>query len=269
MHSLITEDIQPCDLHQVVQLILSSRFRPIHPIVKMAPPKRANIDSELPSITKRPRNVVDANSSGLCGGDAGTTSGNNLSNAALARPDITEFLGQVAGSIDSAINGVVPRDGFSSNSTSLMPSIPDTTRLPGGDACRRDFGLRRRGGEPLPADHQPSISFTMPEIPQISGTATESDSTSLLDASDTIVCGMAGELLATGNQLKVAHSTSLVWATNRQSLCDSLPEFKSHHGGIYTKDQVPHGVLFGQHMEIGDVMLGDKGVYHMLVSLKH
>lgn len=59
----------------------------------------------------------------------------------------------------------------------------------------------------------------------------------------------------------------LVWATNRQSLCDSLPQFKSHHGGIYTKDKEPHGVLFGRMVEIGDVMLGDKGIYHMLVPV--
>ncbi|CAN8100564.1 unnamed protein product [Discula destructiva] len=58
-------------------------------------------------------------------------------------------------------------------------------------------------------------------------------------------------------------SQLLVWATNRQSLCDALPHFKSHHGGIYTKDKQPLGVLFGRNVEIGDAMMGDKGIYNI------
>lgn len=69
-------------------------------------------------------------------------------------------------------------------------------------------------------------------------------------------------------QPKVVPSPLLVWATNRQSLCDSLADFKSHQGGVYTKDKEPRGVLFGQNVEVGDVMLADKGIWNLLVIPK-
>lgn len=44
----------------------------------------------------------------------------------------------------------------------------------------------------------------------------------------------------------------LVWADNRQGLCDALPYYKAHQSGAHTKDKIPIGILLAGGVEIGD-----------------
>lgn len=46
----------------------------------------------------------------------------------------------------------------------------------------------------------------------------------------------------------------LVWAENRQSLCDALPYYKAHQSGAHTKNHIPIGVLLAGGVEPGDAL---------------
>ncbi|KAJ4419637.1 hypothetical protein N0V82_004832 [Gnomoniopsis sp. IMI 355080] len=75
--------------------------------------------------------------------------------------------------------------------------------------------------------------------------------------------GGAEEGHVTGDNHHVAPSQSPVWASTRQSLCDALPYFKSHQGGVYTKDRVPQGILFAKNGEVGDTVMMSKCIYSL------
>lgn len=75
------------------------------------------------------------------------------------------------------------------------------------------------------------------------------------------------EIQAASGDRGVAPAQPLVWATNRQSLCDALPYFKSHQGGVYTKNRLPQGILIARNGEVRDTVLMDKCVYSLLVYL--
>lgn len=58
--------------------------------------------------------------------------------------------------------------------------------------------------------------------------------------------------LAVAKKVKTADGP-LAFAKNRQALCDALPYFKSHQGGLYTIESKPHGLLVsGAGFEIRD-----------------
>lgn len=59
---------------------------------------------------------------------------------------------------------------------------------------------------------------------------------------------------ASPEQDHAAPSWNLVWATNRQALCDSLAHFKCHQGGVYNSDNEPLGILLGANLELGDML---------------
>ncbi|KAJ4386629.1 hypothetical protein N0V93_009527 [Gnomoniopsis smithogilvyi] len=67
----------------------------------------------------------------------------------------------------------------------------------------------------------------------------------------------------TGGTHNVAPSELPVWASTRQSLCDAVPYFKSHQGGVYTKDCFPHGILFARNGEVGDAVMMNKCIYSL------
>lgn len=59
----------------------------------------------------------------------------------------------------------------------------------------------------------------------------------------------------------IAPTSGLIWATNRQSLCDALPSFKAHQSGTYTNKLKPQGILLGGNEEIGDTLTANKCIY--------
>lgn len=68
---------------------------------------------------------------------------------------------------------------------------------------------------------------------------------------------------ADGEDHDVAPSQLLVWASTRQSLCDALPYFKAHQGGVYTKGCFPQGILFARNGEVGDTVMMHKCIYSL------
>ncbi|KAL0937584.1 uncharacterized protein CTRU02_207315 [Colletotrichum truncatum] len=46
----------------------------------------------------------------------------------------------------------------------------------------------------------------------------------------------------------------LVWANNRQALCDSLSYYKSHQGSLYTSEKTAKGILINKHATVRDMM---------------
>lgn len=75
--------------------------------------------------------------------------------------------------------------------------------------------------------------------------------------------GKGEETHAAGENRDVAPAQSVVWASNRQALCDALPYFKSHQGGVYTKDCFPQGILFARNGEMGDTVMMNKCIYSL------
>lgn len=46
----------------------------------------------------------------------------------------------------------------------------------------------------------------------------------------------------------------LVWSDKRQSLCDTLPYFKSHQGSLYSHDLIARGILIDGEITIRDTI---------------
>lgn len=78
--------------------------------------------------------------------------------------------------------------------------------------------------------------------------------------------GISAEVQEVGDHLHITPSQQPVWASTRQSLCDALPYFKAHQGGVYTKDCFPKGILFARNGEIGDIVMMRKCIYSLSVS---
>lgn len=75
--------------------------------------------------------------------------------------------------------------------------------------------------------------------------------------------GEVEQTYAASKNHDVAPSQLPVWASTRQSLCDALPYFKAHQGGVYTKDCFPQGILFARNGEVGDTVMMRKCIYSL------
>lgn len=263
--------------------------------IEMAPKKRASADAPPSETAKRSRRDADHKhdaitkdtfkDSNITGGKDNTCGAtdpeNENENDAITRDTLTDGKDSTACCDIDPKNDAIAKDNFKDSNVgdSTTQNHPDVTPALGPDtAFQNQPDVRPSSNSGTgdttkrscrATDHKNDATTTTSSNRDTStdsnacgsatGNTTRSDVTASLHSSN-------GDTTVSQVLAGIAPSPKLVWATKRQSLCDSLPQFKSHEGGIYTKDCRPLGILLSSNLEIGDMLSADKVIYTLLVS---